>query len=55
MVVVIKIPNPLLKNLFHYNADLFGVSCDFGPWSGFPLRVGEIFVDARCDFPLLEP
>jgi hypothetical protein len=55
MVVVLKIPNPLLKNLFHYDVDMLVVSCDSVPWLGFPLRVGELVVDARCDLPLLEP
>jgi hypothetical protein len=55
MVVVLKIPNPLLQNLFHYDVDLLVVSCDFVPWSGCPLRVGELVVDAQCDLPLLEP
>jgi hypothetical protein len=55
MVAVLKTPNPLLQNFFHYDVDLLVVSCDFLPWSGFPLRFGEIFVDARCDIPLLEP
>ena len=46
MVVVLKIPNPLLQNFFHYDVDLLIVSCDFVPWSYFPLRVGEIVVHA---------
>jgi hypothetical protein len=55
MVVVLKIPNPLLQNFFHYDVDLLVVSCDFVPWLGFPLRVGELVIDAQCDLPLLEP
>ena len=55
MVVVLKILNPLLQNFFHYDADLLVVSCDSMPWSGFPLRFGELVVDAQCDLPLLEP
>jgi hypothetical protein len=55
MVVVFKIPNLLLQKLFHYDVDLLIVSCDFVPWSGCPLRVEELVVDARCDIPLLEP
>jgi hypothetical protein len=55
MVLVIKIPNPLHENFFHYDVDLLVASCDFVPWSSFPLRVGEFVVDARCDIPLLEP
>jgi hypothetical protein len=55
MVVVLKIPNPLLQNFIHYDDDLLVVSCDFVSWSSFPLRVGELIVDARCDLSLLEP
>jgi hypothetical protein len=55
MVVVLKIPNPLLQNFFHYDVDMPIVSCDYVPWSGCPLRVGELVVDARCDLPPLEP
>jgi hypothetical protein len=55
MVVVLKTPNPLLQNFFHYDVDLLVVSCDFVPWLGCPLRFGELVVDARCDLPLLEP
>jgi hypothetical protein len=55
MVVVLKTPNPLLQNFFHYDVDLFVVSCDSIPWSGCPLRFGELVVDSRCDLPLLEP
>jgi hypothetical protein len=55
MVVVLKTPNPLLQNFFHYDVDLLVVSCDFVPWSGCPLRFGELVVDARYDHPLLEP
>ena len=55
MVVVLKIPNPILQNVFHYDVDLLIVSCDFVPWSGCPLRFGELVVDSQCDLPLLEP
>jgi hypothetical protein len=55
MVVVLKIPNRLLQNFFHYNVDLLVVSCDSVPWLGCPLRFGELVVDSRCDLPLLEP
>jgi hypothetical protein len=55
MVVVLKTLNPLLQNIFHYDVDLLIVSCDYVPWSGFPLRFGELVVDSRCDIPLLEP
>jgi hypothetical protein len=55
MVVVLKKPNPLLQNLFHYDVDLLVVSYNFVPWSGYPLIFGEVVVDDRCDIPLLEP
>jgi hypothetical protein len=55
MFVVLKTPNPLLQNFFHCDVDVLVVSCDFVPCSGFPLRFGELVVDARCDLPLLEP
>jgi hypothetical protein len=55
MVVVLKTPNPLLQNFFHYDVDLLVVSYDFVPWSGCPLRFRELVVDSRCDLPLLEP
>jgi hypothetical protein len=55
MDVVLKIPNDLLQNFFHYDVDLLVVSCDYVPWSDCPLRVGELVVDSRCDLPLLEP
>jgi hypothetical protein len=45
MVVFLKIPNPLLQNFFHYDVDIIFVSCDYVPWSGCPLRVGELVVD----------
>jgi hypothetical protein len=54
MVVVLKIPNPLIQNFFNYDVDLLVVSCDSVPWSGCPLRFGEFVVDSRCDLPLLE-
>jgi hypothetical protein len=34
MVVVLKTPNPLLQNFFHYDVDLLVVSWDYVPWSG---------------------
>jgi hypothetical protein len=46
MVVVLKTPNPLLQNFFHYDADFLVVSCDSMPWSGCPLRFGELVVDS---------
>ena len=55
MFVVLKIPNPLLQNFFHYDVDLLIVSCDYVPWSSCPLIFEELLVDARCDIPLLEP
>jgi hypothetical protein len=55
MVVVLKTPNPLLQNFFHYDVDLLIVSCDSVPWLSCPLRFGELVVDSRCDLPLLEP
>jgi hypothetical protein len=53
MVVVLKIPNALLQNLFHCNVDLLIVSCDYVTWLGCPLRVGKLVVDAQCAIPLL--
>jgi hypothetical protein len=44
MVVVLKTPNPLLQNFFHYDVDLPIVSCNSMPWSGCPLRFGELVV-----------
>ena len=55
MVVVVKIPNLLHQNFSRCDVDLLVVSFDFVPKSGYPLRVGEIIADARCDLPLLEP
>ena len=55
MVVVLKAPNPILQNFFHYDVDLIVVSCNFVPWSSCRLRVEKTIVDARCDLPLLEP
>jgi hypothetical protein len=55
MVVVLKTPNPLLQNFFHYDVDLLVVSCNYVPWSRCPLIFGEHVVEARCDLPLLEP
>ena len=54
MVVAVKIPSLLHQNLSHCDVDLPVVSFDFVPNSGFPLRVGELLFDARCDLPLLE-
>ena len=55
MVVVVKIPRLLHQNLSHSDVILPIVSFDFAPNLGYPLRVGELVVDARCDLPLLEP
>ena len=55
MVVAIKIPSLPHQNFFHYDVDLPIVSFDFVPNLDYPLRVGELVVDARCDLPLLEP
>ena len=55
MVVAVKIPNLLHQNFSHCDVDLPVVSSDFVPKSGYPLRVRELLVDARCDLPLLEP
>jgi hypothetical protein len=55
MVVVLKTPNTLLQNFFHYDANLLVLSCDYVPWSGCPLRFGEVVVDSRFDLPLIAP
>ena len=55
MVVVLKTPNPLLQNFFHYDVDLLVVSYDYVSWSGCLLIFRELVVDARCDLPLLKP
>ena len=55
MVVAIKIPIILHQNLSHCDVDLSVVSFDFVPNLGYPLRVGELLIDARCDIPFLEP
>ena len=52
MVVDLKIFSLPHQN---YDADLPIVSFHFVPNLGYPLRVGELLVDARCDPPLLEP
>jgi len=54
MVVVIKIPNHLHQNFFHCDVDLLVVSFDSTPKWHYPLKVGELFVDARCDISLPE-
>ena len=55
MVVAVKIPSLLHQNISHCDIDLPIVSFDFVPNLGYPLRVGELLVDARCDIPLREP
>ena len=55
MVVAVKIPILLHKKFSRCDVDLPIVSFDYVPNLGYPLRVGEICVDARCDLPLLEP
>ena len=55
MVVAIKIPSLLHQNFSHFNVDMPIVSFNFVPNLGYPLRFGELVVDARCDLPLLEP
>ena len=55
MIVAIKIPSPLHQNFSRWDIDLPVVSLDFVPHLGYPLRVGELIVDARCDIPLLQP
>ena len=55
MVVAIVIPNHLHQNFFHCDVDLPIVSFYSMPTRGYPLRVGELVVDVRCDVPLPEP
>ena len=55
MVVAVKIPSLLHQKFSRYDVDLPVVSFDFVSNLGYPLRVGELPVDARCDPPLLEP
>ncbi len=55
MVIAIKMPSDLHQNFFHCDADMPIISFDFVPEGGYPLRVGELVVDAQCDLPLLEP
>ena len=55
MAVAIEIPSLPHQNLSHCNVDMAIVSFDFVPNLDYPLRVGEILVDARCDLLLLEP
>ena len=55
MVVVLRKSNLQLQNFFHYNANMLVVSFDFVPMTGYPLRVGELVLDAPCAIALLEP
>jgi len=55
MVVAIKIPIRLHQNFFRCDGDLPVVSFDFALERSYPLKVGELIIDARCDLPLLEP
>jgi hypothetical protein len=55
MVQVLQKPNSILQNFFHCDVDLLVVSCDYLPLSGFPLIIGKLVIDARCDLQLLEP
>ena len=55
MVVAVKIPSLIHQNFSCCDVDFPVVSFDFVPNLGYPLRVGELVVDARCDLPLLEP
>ena len=53
MVVALKTPNLTPQNFFHCDVDLLVVSSDYVP--SYPLRVGELVVDALCALALLEP
>ena len=55
MVVAVKIPNILHQNFSRCDVDLLVVSFDFVPNLGYPLRVGELVVNARCELAILEP
>ena len=55
MVVAVKIANLIHQSFSRCDVDLPVVSFDFVPNSGYPLRVGELLADARCDLPQLEP
>ena len=55
MVVAIGTSSHLHQNIFHCDVDLPIVSFYYVPTPGYPLRVGELVVDVRCDVPLLEP
>ena len=55
MVVAVKIHSRLHKNFSRCDVDVLVISFNSMPNLGYPLRVGELVVDARCDLPLLEP
>ena len=55
MVVVIGRPNHLHQNFFCCDVDMHVILFYFAPTQGYPLRVGELVVDAQCDLLLLEP
>ena len=55
MVVAVGIPNHLHQNFFRCNVGLLVVSFYSVLTRGYPLRVGGIVIDTRCDVPLLEP
>ena len=47
--------NHLHQNFFRCNVDFLVVTFYYVPRRGYPLRVGGLVVDVRCDVPLLEP
>ena len=49
-----KISSHLHKKLSGCDVDMHVVSFDYAPKWGYPLRVGELVVDAWCDITLLE-
>ena len=55
MVLAVKIPSLLHQKFSRYDVDLPVVSFDFVPNLGYPLRVGELLVDSRCDLHCLNP
>ena len=54
MDVAVRIPSLLHQKFSHYDVDFPVVSFDFVQNLGYPLRDGELVVDARCEIPLLE-
>ena len=55
MVVAVKIPNQLHKKICHCDVDLPVVSFNSALKCSYALKAGELLVNARCDFSLLEP